>query len=272
MKTAIQGIAGSFHHEAATKMLGPDIKLLPCNTFKQVFDAVKYGQAEQGVVAIENSIHGSITAVYRLLARNNVWVCGETSLQINQYLIAANDISVMAIRTVMSQSPAIAQCELWLESNLPNAHIEETHDTAESVKFVAQNSNEPLAAIASKQAAKIHKGTIIAGPINDDRHNYTRFFLLRNNSQYFSDANKTSIILETNHQPGALYNALGVFARSKINLSKLDSHPIATNKQHYSFYIDFDAGLNDQLDHEVLDVLRKQGCKVTILGTYKSTL
>ncbi len=270
MKIAIQGIVGSFHHEAAVKMLGPDIELLHCNTFQQVFEAVKGGQADQGVVAIENSLHGSINAVYRLLARNTLWVSGETTLHINQYLIAARDLPLAAIKIVMSQAPALAQCELWLEANMPQAHLEETHDTAESIRFVVQHADKPLAAIAGKRAADLHGGTILAGPINDDRHNYTRFFLIGREKVHTPDATKTSIILETNHEPASLYNALGAFAKANVNLSKLDSHPIATDKKHYAFYIDFEAGLNKRLEHDIFETLRAQGCKVTVLGSYKS--
>jgi prephenate dehydratase len=270
MKVAIQGIAGSFHHEAAQKMLGTDIELLHCNTFQQVFEAVKSGQADKGVVAVENSLHGSINAVYRLLARNSVWVRAETYLHINQYLIGATHTQLNAIETVLSQAPALAQCELWLDANLPQAHLEETHDTAESVQYIMKNPHEPWAAIAGKHAAELYSGTILAGPINDDDHNYTRFFCLGKDKAHQPAATKTSIILETNHQPGALYNALGAFAAAGINLSKLDSHPIANDKRHYAFYIDFEAGLNDQLEHDVFDVLRHQGCTITIFGSYKA--
>lgn len=269
MKVAIQGIAGSFHHEAAIKMLGPDIDLLPCHTFQQVFEAVKSGAVERGVVAIENSLHGSINAVYRLLSRNSVWVCGETTLHINQYLIAAEKLPLENIQTVLSQGPALAQCELWLEANMPHARLEETHDTAQSVQMVKNRGSEPLAAIAGKQAAELYGGAIIAGPINDDRHNYTRFFLLGKDKNHIAGATKTSIILETNHQPGALYDALGAFAKAGINLSKLDSHPIANDQKHYAFYVDFEAGLDDKLEHEIIDVLRGQGCSITVLGSYK---
>jgi prephenate dehydratase len=272
MKVAIQGIAGSFHHEAAEKLLGTDIELVHCNTFQDVFNTVKAGQAQRGVVAVENSLHGSINAVYRLLARSNVWVAGEVFLQIEQYLIGASERTddLSSITTVLSQAPALAQCELWLETNMPTAHLEETHDTAESVRYVVEHSDEPLAAIAGKHAAEVHEGKILVGPINDDRHNYTRFFLIGTDKVHVSNANKTSIILETNHQPGALYNAIGAFAQAGINLTKLDSHPIAGDKQHYAFYVDFEAGLNEQLEHDIFDVLRKQDCKITILGSYNS--
>ena len=270
MKIAIQGLEGSFHHEAAVRMLGPTIDILPCATFRDVFAAVKQGTADQGVVAIENNLHGSINAVYRLLAGNSVWVRGEVTLHINQFLIAADERPMDSIKTVMSQAPAIAQCELWLEENMPEARIEETRDTTASVQYVVTHPDEPLAAIAGKDAAETYGGTILTGPINDDEHNYTRFFLLGKEKNHVSGATKTSIILETNHQPAALYNALGAFAKAGINLSKLDSHPIANDQKHYAFYIDFEAGLNEQLEHDIFDVLRAQGCNITVLGSYKT--
>lgn len=268
MRIAIQGMKGSFHHEAAVKMLGPDIDILPCPTFRHVFDAVAKGAADRGVVAIENNLHGSINAVYRLLAEGHIWVQGETTLHINQYLITAADRPLETIQTVMSQAPALAQCELWLDANMPQAHIEETHDTTESVQYVVNHPDEPLAAVAGKDAAKQYGGTVLAGPINDDEHNYTRFFLISKDKHHVPGANKTSIVLETNHQPGALYNAIGAFAAAGINLSKLDSHPIANDKRHYAFYVDFEAGLNEQLEHDIFDVLRGQGCTITVLGSY----
>lgn len=268
MKVAIQGIAGAFHHEAAQRLLGTDIDVLYCDTFPQVFQAVMSGQAERGVVGVENNLHGSINAVYRLLQRQPVWVCGEVFLQIKQYLISAPKQTLNDIQTVMSQSMALSQCELWLQEYMPQAHLEERGDTAESVRYALEHSDQPLAAIASKQAAELYGGEILAGPINDDPHNYTRFFLLAKDKTSVEGATKTSIILETNHQPGALYNALGAFASANINLSKLDSHPIAGDKQHYAFYIDFDTGLDNQLEHDVFDTLRKQGCTITTLGTY----
>jgi prephenate dehydratase len=269
MRVAFQGIVGSFHHEAAEKLLGSDIEPLHCKTFQEVFAAVKSGGAERGVVAVENSLHGSINAVYRLLSRESAWVCGELILQVEQYLIGASpDLALGDIKTVMSQPPALAQCEQWLETNLPEAHLEETYDTAESVRYVTAHVDEPLAAIAGKRAAELYGGKVLAGPINDDKHNYTRFFLLSKDKTVPRDANKTSIILETNHEPGALYRALGSFADAGINLSKLDSHPIAGDKQHYAFYIDFEVSLDEHFHHPILDTLQQQDCKVTVLGCY----
>lgn len=269
MKVAIQGIPGSFHHEAAIKLLGPEIDILHCKTFREVFESVQKGQADRGVAAVENSLHGSINAVYRLLARGSAWVGGEVFLHIEQFLVGTPGANLKGITKVISQAPALAQCELWFEANLPEAVLEETSDTAESVRTVVSQDNPSLAAVAGKKAAELYGGKVLTNPINDDKHNYTRFFLLCANKQLDEGADKTSIILETGHQPGALYRALGAFAEAGINLSKLDSHPIPGNTRRYAFYIDFEAGLDDNLDHNILGTLRAQGCKVTVLGSYR---
>jgi prephenate dehydratase len=174
VRVAIQGREGSFHQQAAEELLGPDVELVACPTFPKVFEAVTTGQADRGIAAVENSLHGSINDVYRLLLSRDVWVAGEVFLHIEQYLIAAEDRPLTSVMRVLSQEPALAQCEEWLAVNLPDAVLEVTHDTAESVRTVLARPDEPLAAVASARAATTYGGTVLAGPINDDPPNYTR--------------------------------------------------------------------------------------------------
>ncbi len=268
---AIQGIAGSFHHEAAEKLLAEPLELVSCKTFAAVFRAVRSGQADFGVAAIENSLYGSINAVYGLLAKQQLWVSAEVFLKIEQFLIAARPIPQKdfgKLEAVLSQAPALAQCEQWLDTHI-GAVLEETHDTAASVQHIMRYPEKPLAAIAGKRAAERYGASVIAGPINDDPHNYTRFFLLQKVRRPSPDADKTSIILETGHTPGALYRALGVFAQHSINLSKLDSHPLPGDMWHYAFYIDFDASLQSKPGRIAVEQLERQGCTITVLGSYK---
>lgn len=271
-KIAIQGIAGSFHDEAAHALVGNDIELVACETFSSVFSAVKNNVADCGLVAIENCIHGSINAVYRLLQRENLWIQGEIYLHIQQYLIGSSSYTLTTLNTketeVISHPAALAQCELWLDQHLTKIRREEVFDTAGAVKQIMEQNSENIIAIAGKTAAKLYKAKIIAGPINDDPNNYTRFVLLSKDQTIPSGANKTSIILRTGHSAGALYRALGVFAQLKINLSKLDSHPLPGDTWHYAFYIDFDACLQDPIVQTVVGELEKQDCSVQILGSY----
>lgn len=272
-KVAIQGIAGSFHHEAAEQFFGSSIEVVECQTFRNVFDAVKTNKADYGIVAVENSLHGSINTVYRLLASQKLWVCGEVRLKIDQFLIASHEIEEIdfsIIEKVYSQAPALAQCENWLDEHL-GAELVETHDTAESVRHVVHYKDEPIAAIASQKAAELYGGIIIAGPINDDPHNYTRFFVISKNRIVPNDCNRTSIVLTEPivDKVGILYDALGYFKQAGINLSKLDSHPLPGKKRTYSFYIDFDESIEYTGAKSVLKQLEKDGWSINVLGSYK---
>lgn len=276
MKVAIQGIAGSFHHQAAEQLFGDELALVERKTFRDVFEAVQNGQAERGVVAIENSLHGSINPVYRLLAEQKLWVCGEIRLKIELFLIGGQYASLTdepheyyPIDTVFSQAEALSQCENWLDTHLPAARRQELSDTAESVRYVThQQASDHFSAIASKAAAERYSGSILAGPINDDPDNYTRFFILAKEKQPTSDANRTSIILtEKTDQPGSLYEALGHFKTISANLSKLDSHPLPGKQRRYAFYVDIDAGL--QQLQPALDKIKTQGWTVQILGSWQ---
>jgi prephenate dehydratase len=268
VKVAIQGREGSFHQQAAEELLGDDVTLVPCHTFAEVFEAVTGSAADLGIAAVENSLHGSINHVYRLLLTEDVRVTGEVFLQIEQQLITAVERPLSSISRVLSQEPALAQCEQWLATHLPDAVLEVTHDTADSVRTVMARSDEPLAAVASSRAAALYGGHVLAGPINDDPHNYTRFFLLSRDSSPVAGANRTSLVLVTNHEPGSLWNALGVFESTGINLSKLDSHPIAGDRRHYRFYVDLEAGVEEARTQQALEQLRGQGCAVDVLGSY----
>lgn len=273
MKVAIQGLKGSFHHQAAQQLLPHQtLELVECDSFHDVFKLVSSGQVDAGVSAIENSFHGSINPVYRLFERHKVWIGAEVTLQIEQLLIGTAMLPTeqfnQADTIVYSQAPALAQCELWLDKHLPLAQRVETHDTAASVKMVVEQGNTNHVAIAGQTAADTYGGTVIAGPINDDKHNYTRFVLLLPKPAEDDQANRTSIILTSDHTPGALYRALGIFAKHEVNLSKLDSHPIVGDKRHYAFYIDFDAGYRSDRGRQVIQELENNGCSVRILGSY----
>lgn len=274
MKVAIQGIDGSFHADAAKKLFDTRCtELVYCENFQDVFRKVSDGIADKGIVAIENSLHGSINAIYRLLKRYDLWVSGEITLEINQYLIASKPLKLDSLKKanlhVLSQTPALSQAEQWLDEHLPNAKRQETHDTAESVKYIMKKDSSNYLAIAGKNAADLFGASIIAGPINDDPHNYTRFVVLQKEHNIPKDANRTLIILKTDHKPGALLTALQAFNDNNINLSKLDSHPIAGDNRHYAFYIDYDVGLESAASTQTLKSLENNGFTIKILGSYR---
>lgn len=272
MRIAIQGALGSFHHEAALQ-LEPSAEIVPQQGFADVFRAVLRGDVHYGLCAIENSLHGSINEVYRLLERHDVWIVRDLQMHITQNLIGPQAVELSELAAspdvrVLSQAPALAQVELWLDAHLPNAVREETHDTAATVERVVQLAQPHTLAIAGKLAAGTYGGTVVAADVQDDPHNYTRFILFQKDREAVPSATHASIILKTSHEPGALLHVLQLFDATGINLSKLDSHPIAGDQQHYRFYLDFAARFDAPAVREIFAQLEKQGCEVKVLGCY----
>ena len=278
MKIAIQGIKGSFHHQAVQRMLGKDdiekddIELVECLNFKEVFGSVKNDLSSFGLVAIENNIHGSINEVYRLLQKNDVWIVKDLRLHISQNLIAHKDLRLNDLTKrndikILSHNVALAQTDYWLSENLPNAIRQEHSDTAGSVKHVMESKQDNTLAIASEFAAKTYDAKIIADNIQDNDRNYTRFILFQKDKKQDGNTTHCSIILTTDHKPGALLQCLKIFSNYNCNLTKLDSQPIPGDDQHYSFYIDYEIPVENQ---ELLNRLRENGCNLKVLGEYST--
>ncbi|HMS23829.1 MAG TPA: prephenate dehydratase [Candidatus Saccharibacteria bacterium] len=271
MKVAIQGQAASYHHLAAKQFFGDDVDILPCDTFKTVFSAVDKNTAKYAVIAIENSLYGSINPVYDLLLKKRFWISGEIYLRIKHCLIGLPGTDKKNIREIYSQIMALAQCEVYLDENFPHAKHIEHHDTVASVELVKKLGDKTKAAIASEGSAKLHNMEILEKEIEDNKQNFTRFLVLEKGTNSVMGANKTSLALITPHSPGALYRALGVFDKHNINLSKLQSRPIKETAWRYMFYIDVEAGLdNDKLKKALAD-LKTQECEIILLGCYKSS-
>ncbi len=276
MNVAIQGQKGSFHHQALTKIIPGDTpEIISCDTFAAVFKKVSQGEADAGLVAIENNLYGSINEVYRLLQRYDMWISQEIRMSVGQCLITATPISLDELASygsklrILSQAPALAQVEYWLDKHLPGAVREETHDTAASVEYVMDHPDDTCA-IAGVFAAEQYGAHVVAADINDDKGNYTRFVLFTNERQDENNASATSLILTTDHSPGALYKALGYFTQAGVNLTKLDSHPIPGDAQHYAFYIDTDHPVESEAMQRVIDAIHTQpGCSVKLLGSYR---
>ena len=267
MKIAIQGQRASFHDQAAHQMFGNTIELICCETFADVFDALKSGQADYAVVAVENSFHGPITAVYDLLLRDKPWMFQETYIQVHQCLVGLPGTRIEDIKEVYTHVAALSQCEDFLTHTLHEAKHLEHPDTAGAAKDVATWGDKTKAAIASAVAARYYGLEVIQENIESSPHNYTRFVALSKQHKII-DATKTSIVLKTNHQTGALYRALGVFERHGINLAMLVSRPITGQHQRYMFYLDFNAGIESPAAHRIIDELRELECDVTVLGSY----
>jgi prephenate dehydratase len=271
MRIAIQGTAGAFHEFAARKWAGDiPIDFVYCDTFRAVFKALDEGKADKAVSAIENSLYGSINDVYDLLQKYHFAITGEIMLHIHQQLIGFPGASLKDITEVYSQDVALAQCEDFLAAKLSNATPFEHHDTAASVELVKNKGDAKLAAIASRFSAHYYGLPILAENIEDNPQNYTRFVVLEKNTRSTPGADKTSIILTTDHTPGALYRALGVFAHYGVNLTAAHSRPIPEKAWRHKFYLDVD--VTGDILQAAVTTLKEQGASVTILGQYKHAI
>lgn len=267
MKVAIQGNIGSFHHEAAVQWFGDDVECIECASFSEVFHQADSGAADTIICAVENTLYGSINEVYQLIEELGWPIVGEIKLAIEHQLIALPDAPMGAITSVYSHPVALAQCRHTIETLLPQAAMIEYFDTAGAVEYIRDTNNPAYAAIASRAAAKLYDLPIIAENVHDNQHNATRFLVISKDPQHQpSTANRTTMVLTTNHQPGALAHALSIFADAGINLVKLQSQPIIGMPWHYKFFIVADSA-DTKLDDAVATI-NAADHTVKILGKY----
>jgi prephenate dehydratase len=265
MKIAIQGEAGSFSEEAARHLV-PDCTIVSCARSPEVFDKVEGGMVGAAVIPIENSLAGSVAEHFDLLLARNVFVQREFRLRIVHNLIAAPGVKLNDIRRVFSHPVALEQCRDFI-SKLRGSEATPFYDTAGSVKHVTEKKLKDAAGIASKQAAKVYGGKVLKAGIEDDKRNFTRFFLIRRKRQILPGANKSSIVFKVKNIPGALFKALSVFALRDISLSKIESRPVRGKPWEYVFYVDFLRG-EDEAASNALRHLGEVAEFVKVLGIY----
>jgi prephenate dehydratase len=239
MRIAIQGEAGSFHHQAA-RLWNPTSTIIPADSFGATFALLK-GEADIAVVAVENSLFGSINETLDLIESHRWPVVGEILLHIHQQLIALPGANPHLIRKIYSHPVALAQCEQYLDTHFPNAERIEHHDTAGSVRLVKEQNDPTIAAIAGQAAAALYHLPIIAHDIEDNPANVTRFLVIDPTGTPPVDADKASLAIITDHTPGALARVLTTLADAGINLTKLQSRPIIGEPWQYRFYADIEA-------------------------------
>ncbi|MGG9972377.1 prephenate dehydratase [Ferruginibacter sp. SUN002] len=269
-KVSIQGFEGSFHQMAARHFYGKKVEVVCCSTFKELIDvAENKNESDGGIMAIENSIAGSILPNYNLLQKSNLKIVGEVYLQIRQNLLVNKGVKLEDIREVHSHTMALQQCYGFLDKY--KWKLIETEDTALSAKHIHQHHSKHIAAIASKLAAELFDLDIIAPNIQTLKNNYTRFLVLQRESevQDIEGANKASINFHTDHSKGSLAKVLMVIANAGINLSKLQSFPIPGSNFKYSFHADLEFTSKSQLD-KVLGSLKKITESLKVYGVYKN--
>jgi prephenate dehydratase len=265
MKIAIQGEAGSFSHEAAKRMV-PGCTIVACARSTEVFDRLEKGSVSAAVIPIENSLAGSVTEHFDLLLARNVFIQKEFLLRIVHNLMAAPGVKMAEIRRALSHPVALDQCRDFFQKN-PRIQAVPFYDTAGSVKHVIAEGLKDSAGIAGRQAVETYKAHILAKGIEDDKKNFTRFFLLQKKRRVLKGANKTSIAFSVKNIPGALFKALSVFALRDISLSKIESRPLRGHPWQYVFYADLLRG-DDALARKALHNLREVADLVKVLGIY----
>jgi prephenate dehydratase len=286
MKVAIQGELGSFSHEAAQHM-APRCSVIPCARSAEVFDRVQRGSADAAVIPIENTLAGTVAEHADLLVAGNVFIEAEFLLRIVHNVIAAPGVKMDALRHVLSHPVALDQCRDFFRAH-PQIEAVPFYDTAGSVKHVVANRMKDAAGIAGRQAARQYSGKILQAGIEDDKNNFTRFFLIRklpaNRSRIARSgkgsalptgasfpiprgANKTSIAFKVANTPGALFKSLSVFALRDISLSKIESRPMRGRPWEYVFYVDFLRG-DDEAARNALRHLGEVAEFVKVLGIY----
>jgi len=273
-KIAFQGERGAFSEEAARKLLGDGIAVVPCARFEDVFRSVKNGQARGAVIPIENTLAGSVHENYDHLQNFELPIFAETQVRIVHNLIAIKGVKFSGIRRVFSHPVALNQCLKFFSGN-PRVERVPFYDTAGSVKMIVEEGLTDAAAIASTVAANIYGAQILRKSIEDDRRNFTRFFLLRRPefARRFATKSgdsgqwKTSLVFSVRNVPGALFRTLAAFALRDLSLTKIESRPLRGKPWEYLFYLDFlgradSPNARNALNHlgELADFVRVLGC------------
>jgi prephenate dehydratase len=279
VKVAIQGELGSFSHEAAERMLR-DCVVVPCARSVEVFDRVQRGSVAAAVIPIENSLAGTVAEHADLLVTRDVFVQAEFLLRIVHNMIAAPGVKLKAVRKVLSHPVALDQCRDFFRRH-PRIEPVPFYDTAGSVKHVVAHRLADAAGVAGRHAAREYSGKILQAGIEDDKRNFTRFFLIRKSTGNRRTgapgyqrlippgADKTSIAFKVKNLPGALFKSLSVFALRDISLSKIESRPMRGRPWEYVFYVDFLRG-DDELARNALRHLGEVAEFVKVLGIYRA--
>lgn len=267
VSVAIQGIKASFHEEAAFKFFGKDIQTVECSSFKQTCDKLDNKEADYVVMAIENSIAGSLLPNYTLIREHNFAVVGEVYLAIQLHLMGLPGVKLEEVKYVTSHPIAIRQCIDFFD-DYPNLKLVESSDTAACAKKIKDEQLTDTLAIANSLAAELYGLEILEKRIESNKKNYTRFLILRKDkTDDLPKVNKASLVFQTNNQIGSLSKVLSIFAEQELNLSKIQSMPVLGKRDDYYFYVDLEWKDMAKYDIAIRQAL-KYSVNFNILGEY----
>jgi len=265
-RVAIQGIRASFHEEAAFKFFGTDIETVECESFKKTCEVLKNKQADYVVMAIENSIAGSLLPNYTLLREYNFSIVGEVYLAIQLHLLALPGVKFEDVKYVQSHPIAIRQCSDFFEE-FPHLQVFESSDTAACAKKIREENLTDTVAIANLLAAKLYDLEVMERRIESNKKNFTRFLILANKPLENVEVNKASLSFQVGNSVGSLADVLNIFATHKINLSKIQSMPVLGKRNEYNFYVDIEWKNQADYDSAIRQVL-KHTINFNIMGEY----
>jgi len=267
-KVAIQGIRASFHEEAALKYFGENIETIECMSFKQTFDVLQNKDADYVVMAIENSIAGSILPNYSLLLNYGFPVVGEIYLPIQLHLMALPGVKFEDVKYVTSHPIAIRQCVDFFDE-YPHLQIIESSDTAACAKRIRDEHMTDTVAIANTLAARLYGLDVLERRIESNKKNFTRFLILTNHENAEKkQPNKASLCFQVSNKVGALAKVLNIFAEEGVNMSKIQSMPVLGKRNEYNFYVDIEWDEARQYDTAIRQIL-KYTHNFNILGEYQ---
>lgn len=272
LKVAIQGIKGSNHHQVAKDFFGNSIDLVECLSFDAMIAHLCSGTADKGIMAIENSIAGSIIPNYNLVYHNNIHIIGEHYLSIHHHLMALKGISIDDIEEVHSHPMALLQCKAYFKQ-YPHIKLVEDVDTAETAKRIKEGQLTNIAAIAPKVAAELYDLDVVASEIQTIKNNATRFIILKKKNKVLpkEEINKASLRFITDHKRGSLATVLNVMSDCNLNLTKIQSLPVIETPWKYAFFVDITF---EKYDHftkakALLEIMSED---FRVLGEYKNAL
>ena len=262
---AFLGPEGTFTQQAAIKHFGHAVNTVPAATIAEIFNVVENGHCQFGVVPVENSTEGTISYTLDRFVSSPLKICGEVEIRVHQNLLTTSE-SLKDITEVLSHQQSLAQCRRWLDNNLPHVKRTEVSSNAEAAKQAAQSKNK--AAIAGKLAAELYGLNIIEHNIEDESNNTTRFVIIGQQVSASTGHDKTSLLVSTGNQPGALYKILEPFAQFSIGMQHIESRPSRQGLWDYVFFIDIEGHAEDEKVAMALDTLKTRVRMLNILGSY----
>jgi chorismate mutase/prephenate dehydratase len=266
VRVAYLGPEGTFSHQAVKRQFGLSARATPMGTIPAVFDEVERGNADFGVVPVENTTEGIVHHTLDTFIESDLKVSAEIALEVNMCLLARAGVDVAQIERVYSIPIALGQCRRWLATNLPRATLVEARSTADAARQAHDDARG--AAVASEMAARLHDLHVVRRKIEDLAHNMTRFLLIGRQQAEPTGRDKTSVLLVTRDEPGILFRTLGAFAQRGLNMTKIESRPSRRRPWEYVFFLDIDGHESDPEVAAALAEVRAACESVKVLGSY----